>query len=86
VSEEAESATWLENWAERIDRSGFSPIALPLLHIAEAFGFLGSQALLIAQPLAADIVNETTYERAVALLDDRELLERLRQHLENREE
>ena len=83
MSDEGESIAWIESWAERIDRSGLSPIALPLLHIAETFGFLGSQALLIAQPLAAGIVNKATYERTVTLLDSPELLEQLRKHLEN---
>jgi len=53
-----------------------------LLDIAHAFGFLGSQALLMAQPLMTGIVNETTIERTVALLDSSERLARLKVCLE----
>ena len=61
---------------------GLSSIVLPLVDIAHTFGFLGSQALLIAQPLASGIVNNVTFERTVTLLDSPELLEQLRACLE----
>ena len=82
VSIEAEQQVWVEAWARRIDALGLSSIVLPLVDIAHTFGFLGSQALLIAQPLASGIVNNGTIERTVALLDSPELLEQLRACLE----
>ncbi len=80
---ETEGQAWVETWARRIEALGLAPLALPLVEIACAFGFLGSQALLLAQPLMIGIVNETTLERAVTLLDSPELLERLRARLES---
>jgi hypothetical protein len=82
VSDETEQQAWVEVWARRIEALGLSPVALSLLEIAQAFGFLGSQAFLIAQPMMAGIVNDTTIERTVALLDSPELLKRLRVCLE----
>lgn len=78
----AEQQVWVEAWARRIDALGLSSIALPLIDIAHTFGFLGSQALLIAQPLASGIVNNGTIERTVTLLDSPELLDQLRTCLE----
>ena len=85
MSSEAEQQKWVETWARRIDALGLSPAALSLLEVAHAFGFLGSQALLMAQPLVTGLVNDTTVERAVTLLDSPELLERLRTYLEGEE-
>ncbi len=85
VSSEAEQQAWVETWARRIDALGLSSVTLSLLETARAFGFLGSQALLMAQPLVTDLVNDTTVERAVTLLDSPELLERLRAYLEGEE-
>jgi len=85
VNSEAEQRVWVETWARRINALGLSPVALSLLDIAHAFGFLGSQALLMAQPLVTGLVNDTTVERAVTLLDSPELLERLRTYLEGEE-
>lgn len=85
VSKETEQRAWVEAWARRIDALGLSPIVLPLLDVAHTFGFLGSQALLIAQPLAAGIVNNATIERTVTLLDSPELLDQLRACLEKEE-
>lgn len=83
---EIEGQTWVKMWAKRIEALGLKPLALPLVEIARAFGFLGSQALLLAQPLVTGIVNETTLEQAAALLDSPELLERLRAYLEGERE
>ncbi|MEE8391859.1 MAG: hypothetical protein V3S14_13830 [Anaerolineae bacterium] len=85
MSRETEQQAWVEAWARRIDALGLSPIVLPLLDVAHTFGFLGSQALLIAQPLAAGIVNNATIERTVTLLDSPELLDQLRAYLEKEE-
>ena len=79
---EIDRGTWVREWAERIETLGLSPLALSLLHVAEAFGFLGSQALLIVQPLTMGIVSETAFERTVTLLESPDLLGELRAHLE----
>jgi len=82
MNSETGQQVWVEAWGKRIEALGLSPVVLLLLEIAHAFGFLGSQALLMTQPLVTGIVNDTTLERAVALLDNPELLDRLRVCLE----
>jgi len=85
VSREIEGQAWVETWARRIETLGLSSVALALVEIAHAFGFLGSQALLMAQPLVTGIVNDATLEQTAALLDSPELLDRLRGCLEGEE-
>ena len=82
MKSELKQPAWVETWARRIDALGLSSVTLSLLETARALGFLGSQALLMAQPLVTDLANDTTVERAVTLLDSPELLERLRAYLE----
>ena len=77
-----DQGTWIEEWAKRIETLGVSPQARSQLHVVQAFGFLGSQALLIAQPLTMGVVSETIFERTVALLESPELLGELRARLE----
>jgi hypothetical protein len=85
VSNETERQVWVETWAKRIKTLGLSPVALPLLDVVQALGFLGSQALLMIQPLVTGIATDSTFERTVALLEDPELLEQLRACLEEGE-
>lgn len=85
MGSEAEQQAWVEAWARRIEALGLAPVALSLLEIAHAYGFLGSQALLMAQPLMTGIVNDVTVERTMALLDSPELLARLKVCLEEEE-
>jgi len=77
VGGEAEQQVWIEALARRIEALGLSSVALSLLDVARTFGFLGSQALLMAQPVVTGIVSDITIERTVALLDSPELLNRL---------
>ena len=85
MSSETAQQAWVETWARRIERLGLSTVTLALLETAHAFGFLGSQALLMAQPLLTGIVNATTLERTVALLDSPDLLDQFRVCLEGEE-
>lgn len=89
MSSKVEQQAWVGTWARRIDELGLSPVTLSLIEVADeithAFGFLGSQALLVAQPLLTGIVNDTAVERTMALLDSPELLDRLRMCLEGGE-
>lgn len=85
VSSETEQQAWVETWARRIETLGLSPVVLPLLDIVQALGFLGSQALLLVQPLVTGIMSDTALEQSMALLDNPELLERLRACLEEGE-
>jgi hypothetical protein len=82
VNGEQEQRSWIEAWARRVETLGLTPVALPLLEMAEAFGFLGSQVLLVIQPLVSGFVSNTGFERTVALLDSPELLDQFRVCLE----
>jgi len=82
VNSEAEQLDWVDELARRIEQRGASSLALLLIEIARPFGFLSSQALLMAQPLLTGIIDNTTVERATVLLDDSELLNRLSATLE----
>jgi hypothetical protein len=70
----------VERWAERIESSGLSSLALPLLEMAAAFGVLGGQILLVVGPLIGGTFGETA-EQASDLLSDPGLLRRLRERL-----
>lgn len=85
MSRDTEQQAWIETWARRIETLGLSPVALVLLEITHAFGFLGSQVILVAQPLMSGIVNDIALERAVDLLESPEMLERFRVCLEGGE-
>ena len=71
------SEAWVEDWAGRIRALGFSPGALLLIEIARAFGTLGSNAVLLAQPLVGGFLDQLTIDRLFALLEDKNLLDRL---------
>jgi len=82
VSSETEQQVWIKTWAKRIEALGLAPVALPLLESIHAFGFLGSQALLMTQSLVTGFVDDTAVERTIALLDSPELLDQLKICLE----
>lgn len=75
----------VETWARYIKALNLSAAALSLIEVARPFGFLGSQAFIVAQPLITRTTGETAMERALALLDDPGLLERLRMYLAEEE-
>jgi hypothetical protein len=85
VNGEAKQSAWVEKWAKRIEALGLSSVALVLIEIARPCGPLGSQALLMAQPLLTDLISDTAVERTTALLDSPKLLDQLRACLEGKE-
>jgi len=85
VNDEARKSAWVEGWARHIEARGLSSLALLLIEIARPLGLLGSQALLMAQPLLADIVDDMTVERTTTLICSPELLDRLKVFLERKE-
>jgi hypothetical protein len=85
VNSEAEQSDWVDKLARRIEQRGASSLALLLIEVVRPFSFLGSQALLMAQPLLAGILDNTTVEQATVLLDNPELLNRLSATLEGAE-
>ena len=78
----ADQHAWVETWARHIEALGLSPVVLPLIEVAQAVGFVGSQALLAVQPLTSGIIDDRGIERAAALLEDPALLAQLRTSLE----
>jgi hypothetical protein len=77
MSSEVTSEAWVEDWAGRIRALGFSPGVLFLVEMARALGTLGSHAVLLVEPLVAGIVDQVTMNRLTALLEEKELLDRL---------
>ena len=82
MNSEAEQLDWVDKLARRIEQRGASSLALLLVEITRPFGFLGSQAILMAQPLLTGIIDNTTVEQVTVLLDNPELLNRLSATLE----
>lgn len=81
VCAEMEQQGWVEAWARRIEALGLASLVLPFIDTAQAFGFLGSQALVLTQPLATGFVSDEALDKAVTLLNDPGLLEQLRSSL-----
>ena len=82
MNSEAEQSDWVNELARRIEQRGISSLALTLIEIIRPFGFLGSQALVMAQPLLTGIVDDTTVQQATILLDNPDLLNQLSATLE----
>lgn len=70
----------VERWAKLVESRGLSSLALPLLEMADAFGVLASQALLMVMPLAGGALGEGLEETA-DLLGNPELRGQLRTRL-----
>lgn len=70
----------MDRWAELIESSGLSSVALSLLEGSAAFGFLGHQALLAVEPLMRGVSSKGT-ERATHHLDNPELWRQLKDRL-----
>ena len=81
MKDKLEQLVWIETWGRRIAALHLTPIALVLINIIRPFGFLGSQALIMAQPLLTGITDDR-FAQAVALLDDPEMLRHLEMYLE----
>jgi hypothetical protein len=82
VNSEAEQSDWVHELAKRIEQRGAAPLALTLIELARPFGFLGSQMLVMAQPLLTGIVDDTTVKQTTLLLDNPDLLNQLSATLE----
>jgi hypothetical protein len=83
---ELDQEQWLGRWAERIHRSGLAVVALPLLEVGRGLGFLVGQALLLAQPVLAGLVDEASIDQYVTLLENPDAMERLIERIERKTE
>jgi hypothetical protein len=80
----ANQEKWLDQWAERIHHSGLSVVVLPLLEVCQGLGFLAGQTLLLAQPVLAGLIDETSIDRYVTFLEDPTSLESLIERVERK--
>ncbi len=74
---EEEDILQIEAWAQRVEAAGLMPIAVPLLELARAFGFLASQALLLSEPLLVGITSQSAVRQTAEWLEDPERVDRL---------
>ena len=70
----------IDRWAKLIELRGLSSLALPLLDLADAFGFLVGHACLAVEPLIRGMSVDTFGQRA-SLLSRPELRQQLRDRL-----
>lgn len=77
-----ETVEWVERWAGRVESLNLSPEVLSFLDLISAFGALGSQILLIAQPLLTGMMSETTIRQAATFMSSPDLQSELKNHLE----
>jgi hypothetical protein len=75
----------IESLAQRIEAMGLATPAILMLEAHKPLSFLGSQAILIAQPLLNVAFNPTASQEVADLLEDRSNVERLIERLERRE-
>ena len=75
----------IEDLARRIEDMGLATPAILMLEAHKPLSFLGSQAILIAQPLLSFAFDPTASRELANLLEDRSNVELLIQRLERRE-
>ena len=71
----------IDDWAARLKRWGLTPIAPFLLEILRPLGFIGSQAMLIGQPLLTLFMDASSLEELSSLLDDPDALGQIERRL-----
>lgn len=75
----------IEGVAQRIESMGLATPAILMLEAHKPLSFLGSQALLILQPILTFALDPQTSSDYAALLEDRQNVELLIQRLERGE-
>jgi hypothetical protein len=75
----------IEALAQRIEAGGLTAPAILLLEAHKPLSFLGSQALLVVQPILSFAFGTSTSAQYAALLEERSNVERLIQRLERQE-
>ena len=74
----------LEAWVRRVENAGWTPVVMPLLELARAFGLLASQVILIGQPLFRGSASEVTLQEMSEWLADPDKVEQLIERFEQR--
>jgi hypothetical protein len=85
MSFEREEQNWVEACARRIEAEGLAGIVIPLIDVARAYGFLGGQMLLFAQPFLGIASGNKMFDEVVEILESPQELDMLRSRLEGRE-
>ena len=76
----------LDAVAGRIVRMGMAVPAIFFLESTKPLSYIGSQALVFLEPFVKSFLNLASYDRFVALLEDRRSIERLLRKIEDRDE
>jgi hypothetical protein len=76
----------LEAVAERVVRMGMAVPAIFFLESTKPLSYIGSQALVFLEPFVKSFLNLASYDRFVALLEDRQNIEKLLRKIEDRDE
>ena len=71
----------IDDWAARLERWGLTPVAPFLLETLRPLGFIGSQAMLIGQPLLTLFMDASSIEQVSSLLDDPDALGQIERRL-----
>lgn len=71
----------IDDWAARLKRWGLTPIAPFLLDTLRPLGFIGSQAMLIGQPILTLFMDASSLEDLSSLLDDPDALGQIERRL-----
>lgn len=79
--DDIQRAQLIDQWAAQLERWGLAPAAPALFEMLRPFGFLGSQALLVGQPLLSLLVDDQAIQGLSALLDDENALEQIERRL-----
>ena len=76
----------LDAVAERVVRMGMVVSAIFFLESTKPLSYIGSQALVFLEPFVKSFLNLASYDRFVALLEDRQNIEKLLRKIEDRDE
>ena len=82
VSEEAQDAALLEAVAKRIVDMGMATPAVFFLESTKPLSYIGSQVLVFLEPFVKTLLNLASYNRLVALMEDRRNIEKLMVRIE----
>jgi hypothetical protein len=76
----------LDAVAGRVVRMGMAVPAIFFLESTKPLSYIGSQALVFLEPFVKSFLNVASYDRFVALLEDRGSIERLLRKIEDLDE
>jgi hypothetical protein len=69
-------------WIDRFQRWGLSAVAPMLLDALRPLGLIGSQLIIMAQPVLTSFVSTAQIDQFTALIEDPDRLARLRRAIE----